>query len=91
MKDGNDQVGGRHNANHKNQDMVGSRLRDTVVMATLREARYTDEQCWSIVKEVNGVRASGLTEEEGQECRTGEKVVTFFKDNLRVDVCVVPR
>ena len=24
MKDGNDQVGGRHNANHKNQDMVGS-------------------------------------------------------------------
>lgn len=91
MKDGNDQVGGRHNANRKNQDMVGSRLRDTVVMATLREARYTDEQCWSIVKEVNGVRASGITEEEGQECRTREKVVTFFKDNLRVDVCVVPR
>ena len=37
------------------------------------------------------MRASGIKEEEGQECRTGEKVVTFFKDNLRVDVCVVPR
>lgn len=69
----------------------GSRLRDTVVMATLRETRYTDEQCWSIVKEVNGVRASGITEEEGQECRTGQTVVTFLKDNLRVDVCIVPR
>ena len=60
-------------------------------MATLREVRYADERCWSIVKEVNGVRASGITEEEGQERRTAEKVVTFFKDNLRVDVSVVPR
>ena len=37
------------------------------------------------------MRASGITEEEGQERRTAEKVVTFFKDNLRVDVSVVPR
>ena len=46
-------------------------MRDSVVMATLREAHYTDEQCWSIVKEVNGVRASGLHKKKGRRIGLG--------------------